>query len=299
MAASYDYYRIFYYVAKYRSFTKASNILLNNQPNITRCMNNLEHELGCKLFVRSNRGVTLTPEGERLYSHIIIAYEQIRAGEDELTGDKNLKSGVLSIGTSETALYGLLSEKLRSFHISYPGVRIRISNQSTPQAISALKSGLVDFAVVTTPTSVSRPFREIPLKPFREILVGGPQFAFLAEQTLHLKELEKHPLICLGKNTMTYQFYNRFFLKYGMSLQPDMETATTDQVLLLVKSDLGVGFLPEYLALESLTRGEIFRIQLVEPVPQRFICLVKDTGRPLSIAAREFEKALYQNDPVP
>ena len=292
MAASYDYYRIFYYVARYKSFTKASNILLNNQPNITRCMNNLEHELGCKLFVRTNRGVTLTPEGERLYSHIRIAYEQIRAGEDELAGDKSLQSGALSIGASETALYGLLLEKLRSFHMDYPGIRIRISNQSTPQAVAALKSGLVDLAVVTTPTGIGKPLREIPLKPFREILIGGPQFAFLAGKTLRLSELEDYPLICLGKGTLTYEFYNRFFLDHGLSLQPDTEAATTDQVLPLVKSDLGIGFLPESFAADSLARGEVFRIFLAEEIPERSICLVKDTGRPLSIAARKFEKTL-------
>ena len=48
---TYDYYRIFYFVAQYHSFTKAAEILKNNQPNITRCMNNLESELGCKLFI--------------------------------------------------------------------------------------------------------------------------------------------------------------------------------------------------------------------------------------------------------
>lgn len=47
---SYDYYRIFYYVAQYKSFTKAAQMLDNNQPNITRCMNNLESEIGCKLL---------------------------------------------------------------------------------------------------------------------------------------------------------------------------------------------------------------------------------------------------------
>ena len=62
--ANYDYYRIFYYVAQYQSFTKAAEMLRNNQPNITRYINNLESELGCKLFIRSNRGVKLTPEGE-------------------------------------------------------------------------------------------------------------------------------------------------------------------------------------------------------------------------------------------
>ena len=55
--STYDYYRIFYHVAQQHSFTKAAEVLHNNQPNITRCMNNLETELGCHLFVRSNRGV--------------------------------------------------------------------------------------------------------------------------------------------------------------------------------------------------------------------------------------------------
>lgn len=63
----FDYYRIFYYVAKYKSFSKAAKFLHNNQPNITRCMNIMESELGCTLFIRSHRGIKLTPEGEQLY----------------------------------------------------------------------------------------------------------------------------------------------------------------------------------------------------------------------------------------
>lgn len=74
MAVPYDYYRIFYYVAQHKSFTKAAEALGNNQPNITRCMNNLEQDLGCKLFVRTNHGVSLTPEGQRLYSRAAVAF---------------------------------------------------------------------------------------------------------------------------------------------------------------------------------------------------------------------------------
>ena len=62
LAVPYDYYRIFYYVAQHKSFTRAAEALGNNQPNITRCMNNLEQDLGCKLFVRTNHGVSLTPD---------------------------------------------------------------------------------------------------------------------------------------------------------------------------------------------------------------------------------------------
>lgn len=70
MYISCDYYRVFYYVAKYGSVSQAAKLLLNNQPNLTRTIKNLESELGCPLFSRSNRGMKLTPEGERLYAHI-------------------------------------------------------------------------------------------------------------------------------------------------------------------------------------------------------------------------------------
>ena len=79
-----DYYRIFYYVAQCRSFTKAAELLDNSQPNITRCMNNLENELDCRLFVRSNRGVSLTPEGEKLFHYVAAGYKQILAGENQI-----------------------------------------------------------------------------------------------------------------------------------------------------------------------------------------------------------------------
>ena len=128
MAIPYDYYRLFYYVAQCRSFTRAAKVLENNQPNITRCMNNLEHELNCKLFVRSNRGVTLTPEGTRLYEHAAIAYEQLLVGEEELKKDRELESGLITIGASETALRLVLLDKLEVFRERYPHVRLRILN---------------------------------------------------------------------------------------------------------------------------------------------------------------------------
>ena len=294
MSVNYDYYRIFYFVAKSRSFTRAAGIMLSSQPNITRSMNNLEQELGCRLFVRSNRGVTLTPEGKKLFTHVSTAYEQLEAGEAELANDKSLQSGTVSIAANETALHGILLSKLRQLHKDYPGIRIRIANYATPQAVLALKNGLLELAVVTTPTGVRRPFLEIPLKPFREILVGGPDFSFLKGETLCLKDLQSYPLICLAADTKTFEFYDRLFLEHGLTLHPDMETATTDQVLPLVKSGLGIGFLPENLAAEALERNEVFQIRLAESIPERNICLVKDTLRPLSIAAKELEKLLRQ-----
>ena len=57
MNINFEYYKIFYYVAKYGNLTKAAHVLGNSQPNITRAMNCLESEIRCTLFIRTNRGV--------------------------------------------------------------------------------------------------------------------------------------------------------------------------------------------------------------------------------------------------
>ena len=93
MTINYDYYRIFYVVAQCRSFTRAAELLKNNQPNITRCMKNLEQELGCKLFHRSNKGITLTPEGQRFYRRVAAAVEQLQLGEEEIPGTAAWRAG--------------------------------------------------------------------------------------------------------------------------------------------------------------------------------------------------------------
>ena len=186
-------------------------------------MNRLESQLNCVLFIRSNRGVTLTPEGELLYSRIASAAVQIQDAEEELSATATLEHGAISISTTETALNIYLSEKLRAFHTEYPGIRLRISNHSTPQAVQAVRNGEVDFAIVTTPAEVENGLKMVELMPFYEVLVGGKTFTALASQTLNLKELAGYPLICLNEESMTRSFYRQFFLEHDAVLKPDTE----------------------------------------------------------------------------
>ena len=146
MNINYEYYKVFYYVARYKSITIASKLLYNNQPNISRIIKKLEEELACPLFIRQRHGVSLTPEGEKLYKHIALAYEQISLAEIELNKDKDLLAGTLSIAVSEIALHCLLLPVLKEYKANYPNIRIKISNHSTPQAIESLRKGLVDIA---------------------------------------------------------------------------------------------------------------------------------------------------------
>lgn len=294
MYVTWDYYKIFYYVAKYQNFTKAARVLGSNQPNVTHAMNRLEEQLDCVLFIRSNRGVTLTPEGELLYARISSAAVQIQEAEEELSASATLEHGSISISATETALNIYLSDKLRSFHEDFPKIRLRISNHSTPQAVQAVRNGEVDFAVVSTPAVADAPLNIVELEQFREILVGGRTFTALASQTLSLKELGAYPLISLSEESMTRTFYRQFFLQHDAVLRPDTEAATTDQMLTLVRSELGLAFVPEPMTRNALKAREIVQLTLNEPIPPRSICLVYDRHRPLNTAARAFRERLQQ-----
>ncbi len=293
MSIPYDYYRIFYYVARYQSLTRAAHALQSNQPNVTRTINALERELGCRLFQRSHRGVTLTPEGEKLFAHVQIMQEQLQAAEYELAGSRSLQSGSVSIGASETALHGLLLPVLRRFRQQHPGVRFQITNHSSPQAVAALRAGLVELAVVCTPCDeISKPLVEIPLRPTQDVLVAGPEYADLAARPLTLQEVADLSLVCLGPGSSTYTFFGQLFAQQGLTLSPDIQAATADQILPMVRYGLGLGFVPMELARGPLEKGEVIQLSLDQPIPARWISLVKDKSRPLSVAALELEKTL-------
>lgn len=295
MNVNFEYYKIFYYAAKYKNFTKAANVLGIGQPNVTRAMNCLEQEIHCTLFIRTNRGVKLTPEGAQLFEHVAVAMSQLQAAETELTASMGLENGSISIGASETALNIYLLDKLRTFHMEHPGIRLKIYNHSTPQAIRSIENGEIDFAIVSTPTNADDPLKEIHVQSFQDILVGGRTFAALGSQELTLAELQNYPLICLGRETMTWQFYHDLFLSHGLELIPDTEVATTDQILSLVKSDLGLAFLPESMAQEALRQHRIVQIRLREQIPERQICMVYDRQHPLSAAAQQLKNDILQN----
>ena len=95
-------YRIFYAVANTGNISKAAKELYISQPAISKSIQKLEENIGVKLFERSSRGVTLTTEGELLYTHVKSAFETLTLGEDKLRRSIALGVGNLTIGVSST-----------------------------------------------------------------------------------------------------------------------------------------------------------------------------------------------------
>lgn len=287
MEITYDYYRIFYYVAKYGSFSKAAEVLLRGQPNITKTINRLESQLGCRLFLRSNKGVRLTPEGEKLFHHAEIAFENLSKAEHEIISEQNLHGGLVSIAATEIALYGSLLPALTAFHRDYPSVRIRLANLNSPHAIDAVKNGVADFAVVTLHGKADGMLRTETIREFRELLCC--KRGYLEDYQGDIFAL---PYISISRGSSSHQFFQEYFLSQGIRKEPDIEVATADQVVSLVRSGMGIGFVAEFLVEELIRGGEVEEIPLPVPPGKRRICLVEDGQRGMSLTAKALVKYL-------
>lgn len=278
MSVSYEYYKIFYYAAKYRSFNKAANALMNSQPNITRTINNLESLLGVKLFDRQHTGVTLTPEGEVLYKHVQAAHRHFEIAEDAIESIRELKTGSVTIGFSIGITDQMINDQvlpaLRSFHEDYPDLHLQIFNNSSPQLVQDVADGVLDLAVVTTTEEHSRDVKEHILYSFRDTVIAGKAYRKLISKPLTLEELTGYPIVSLWHETETYDLYSSFFAEHGYKFYPAVETATAAQVLSFVESNMGIGFIHPDSARESIDSKQVYELKLEDGLPERRISLI-------------------------
>ncbi|MCI8382633.1 MAG: LysR family transcriptional regulator [Lachnospiraceae bacterium] len=296
MDINFEYYKIFYYVAKYGNITKAAAALGGNQPNVTRMIRLLESQLNTRLLIREPRGIRLTEAGRQLYSHVEIACRHFMEAEEEIGGLDTAQGGTVEIGATETALHLFLIDVLYRFKTAYPAVKIKIHNSTTPETLKQLLEGRLDLALVTTPFRTQRNVRRESMLEFREILVGGPQYRDLCEKPLDLKDLKHYPLVGLGRGSVTWELYKDFFIRHKIDMDFDMEVATSDLMLPLLENNFGLGFVPEALALPLIREARLVQVHVNIELPNRSIELVSDRGRGRSLAADLFYKFLMEGE---
>ncbi len=292
MDINFEYYKIFYYVAKYKNITKAAAALGGSQPNITRMMKLLETQLSCRLFIREARGISLTEEGELLYSHVEVACRHLFNAQEEILRQGSPQCGTVEIGATETSLHLFLLRALHDFKMQYPAIRIKIHNHTTPETVKHLMSGGLDFAVITAPFQMPKNVFCENVLDFREILAGGTQYQKLCSSPLRPCDLKHYPWIGLGRESAAYDFYKNFFIMHKVDMEPDMEVATADLMLPLIENNLGIGFVPEEMARPLLAERKLVQIPLQCEIPKRSIQIVSDKGRGRGLAADTFYKYL-------
>lgn len=285
MRISYDYYNVFYYVARYQSISKAAKVLSNSQPNITRIIGKLEESLGCKLFERTNKGVVLTEQGAALYYHIKAAHHQIELGEAMVDYINNSENKTIYIGIAiditNNFIQNLILPPISTFHQEHDDIHLQIVNDFTPKLISDLNNGKLDIAILTASDfDIHESTKASVLYSFKDVIIAGNSYKDVFKEPVSLADICRYPFVGLGKHTETYTIYDCFFTEQGLKFFLNIETATTEQTLSFVADNLGIGCVSSHYAYPAIEEGKIIEVKLKEKLPKRMIAMVRNEQTP-------------------
>ena len=157
--------KYFLAVAREESISKAAKVLFVTQPNLSRQMQNLESEIGAKLFIRGNRRVTLTETGRLLKKRaeeIVDLYNktqaEIKMPQDEIVGD-------IIIGSGESYALSSVLKVAKQMRDEYPKVKFHIYSGDSGVISEKLDNGLIDFGVFIEPFDLSKyEYLRLPLQ---------------------------------------------------------------------------------------------------------------------------------------
>lgn len=265
-------YRIFYAVANTGNISKAAKELYISQPAISKSIQKLEENVGTKLFERSSRGVTLTPEGELLYTHVKSAFETLALGEDKLRRSISLGIGNLTIGVSSTLCKYILLPYLKGFIKKYPHISISIACHSTNQTLKLLEDGRLDIGLIGKPDFLKN-IDFYPLREIEDIFVATRDYL----HNLKLRGVEKQyilpssTLLLLDKENMTRQYIDSYFQGCHMLIQDMIEVSNMDLLIEMSKISLGIGCAIRDFVQNELKTGALVEIPLALPIPKRFV----------------------------
>ncbi len=289
---NYEYYKIFYCVGKHKNITRAAAELYSSQPAVTRAVQNLETELGCRLFIRTKKGVEFTHEGQTLFNYVSVACEQFIKAEDELSRAVSLNGGTVYIGATVTALHCFLFDFMDKFNKKYPEVKFKIRTNSSDNTIEYLKNGSVDLAFVTTPCNAPKPLNVLKIKQFRDVVIAGNKYSFLKDKVIGFEDLKKYPFISLAHGMQLRQFVDDVFSRHGLTVSPDIELDGADLLVPMVTHNRGLAIVPEGITKDAAERGDIFQVNFKDELPVRHVCLISDTQHTQSTASRELYRMI-------
>ncbi|MCF2939969.1 LysR family transcriptional regulator [Paenibacillus alkaliterrae] len=287
MNNNYELYKVFYWAAKTGSLTKAAKALFLTQPSVSHAIKQLEDSFGITLFYRTSKGVTLTQEGAILYSFVEQSQILISLAEEKMAALKNLDSGELRIGGSDSLFKHYLLPFLEAFHHHHSGIRLHLNHGTTPEIITFLKEGRIDLGVVRMPIVDSQLEVRETIK-LQDCFVAGARYAELKDVVLSLDMLLQHPVILFSRNSRARMAITELFQNYGYTLKPEIEVGSVDLLIEFARKGLGISYVTREFVSNELKEGSLFEIQLDVQLPPTHVGIMTMRNMPLSSAAGRF-----------
>ena len=268
--------RTFVAVARSGSFSAAGRKLSISQPAVSKQMQELETEVGVKLFERG-RPLALSEVGRTMLQYA----ERLLLSADQLEGvleSRTTLRGHLEIGASTVWEY-LLPRLAAEFRLRHAEVTVglRIGNSEQIARFVAQREVRLGFVGA------------LPGTPELEAVPAGEDELVLIAPLGHplAKLLRVHPAALLGqafvqreRDSATAQIAERYLRQLGIEPAPVMELGSNEAVKVAVRSGAGIAFLSKHAVAEDLRTRTLIRVALEGPPCTRPLYALRTIGRP-------------------
>ncbi|MCI6530255.1 MAG: LysR family transcriptional regulator [Mesosutterella sp.] len=289
-------------VAQTGAISAAARQLFVSPPSLSQFVKRLEEDNGIVIFDRSGGPWKLTLEGkyfldcERRIEAIL--RERHQYFEDLKTG----LSGELRVGSTQYRSETLLSRILPVFAERYPGIRVRITELTTQELVSAAGNGEVDCAFV-----ISRMMTKelVGVEVYQENVLlavprklaarggmkvpgpGRPPFPRIS-----FSKVADLPFIIMKSGQAFREYFEILCARYGVKPAVALETQSILTVPALVSAGLGAALVPDTLCPE-LGEKEVEFFSLGGDLPVNTLSLVRRRGKYVPRACQLFFETAY------
>ncbi len=279
-------------VVELKSFSAAAKKLFLTQPTVSSHIATLEKVLKTRLILRTTKSLSLSKQGEKLYSY---AKDMLTIRDSILSefGDEN-REQVIRIAASTVPSQYILPNILSAFKKEHPKVSFNLLSGDSDMVLSNIESGNADFGLVGSTTN-SANFNFLPFSEDKLVIITQNNDDFPDIGTLSLEEIFKHPFISRENGSGTRKEFEKYLTSQGKSSEDLNIVATIDSIDGIknaVVSGLGIAVLP-LIAAENFHKLGLLKVFSLDNAPiQRELFIVRMKSKPLSSIAIKLIKEI-------
>ena len=285
----------FQMASRLKNITRAAERLRVSQPNITVAIKKLEGELGIQLFDRSQKQLSLTPEGAVFLGRVEVALRNIQDAVLEVNDYKQLQKGTIKIGIPPMMGAYLFPKIFSSFQRRYSHLDVYLQEEGSVAIREQLERDELDFGIIIIPDT-SPNLQLLPMARSQIVCCVPEDSDLAARKAITLQDVEDHNLIMLKEGSFLRQTMLQKMKTAGFTPNIVLESNQVVTIMGLVASGVGNAFLLDMIVRD--TPG-IRAIPLATPVYVD-VGLAWKRDRYISRAAQsfiEFSKSILSHQP--
>ncbi|WP_315436298.1 LysR family transcriptional regulator [uncultured Selenomonas sp.] len=285
----------FQMASRLKNITRAAERLRVSQPNITVAIKKLEGELGIQLFDRSQKQLSLTPEGAVFLGRVEVALRNIQDAVLEVNDYKQLQKGTIKIGIPPMMGAYLFPKIFSSFQRRYSHLDVYLHEEGSVAIREQLERDELDFGIIIIPDT-SPNLQLLPMARSQIVCCVPEDSDLAARKAITLQDIEDHNLIMLKEGSFLRQTMLQKMKTAGFTPNIVLESNQVVTIMGLVASGVGNAFLLDMIVRD--TPG-IRAIPLATPVYVD-VGLAWKRDRYISRAAQsfiEFSKSILNHQP--